>query len=631
MYKISVPVPFRLITDENREIYFKQLKTLKAERVFMFIPYLTMDKNIRKQWLDKFKTEVEKFHEKGYEVGLWMWAFERNPATDFTLNVFFDGKTDDMRPCILDEDFLADTCKWLQCVAKCGADYILFDDDTHINEAWYRGLACICPLHLKKYSEYLGREVTAEEIVNGVLCGGPNELRDAWLNTNREALKNFALRVRTAVDEVNPEVRIGQCSVMSMWDLDGMDSYEYSRLLAGNTKPYMRLIGAPYWAPKKQFGLRLADIISLIRMEASWRENKDIEIMCEGDTFPRPRYNVPAAYIELYDMAIRFAGETDGILRYSIEYQSGPLYETGYLEHFEANKEIYDALDSGILSGGKMTGVRIFEAKDKISTIKLPEEYIGNKYIEELFYSPASRFINNCSLSSVYDGKGHGGVCFGHNAKILTEEDFKMGLILDIPAALELKEKGIDVGLKSAEYIGYKEYENFHDSHGAVITSNWEAEGYEYDIKISENAEMLSEFCDEMCNPSTVASYRYENADGNRFIVFAMDAYRQGERFFRNYSRQKQITDNIEWLSGDPADAVCLGNPDLTIYTKKDGEKLIISLYNTSVDSVLSPIVTLSKEYKTAEFINCKGELKGNKLRLSKLGAFEFAGIKLYK
>jgi hypothetical protein len=36
--------------------------------------------------------------------------------------------------------------------------------------------------------------------------------------------------------------------------------------MAGNTKPILRLIGAPYWAIKQGWGNRLADVIELERM-----------------------------------------------------------------------------------------------------------------------------------------------------------------------------------------------------------------------------------------------------------------------------------------------------------------------------------------------------------------------------
>ena len=48
------------------------------------------------------------------------------------------------------------------------------------------------------------------------------------------------------------------------------DSATVSRILAGNTKPYLRTIGAPYWAVNRSWGNRVQDVIELTRMERSW-------------------------------------------------------------------------------------------------------------------------------------------------------------------------------------------------------------------------------------------------------------------------------------------------------------------------------------------------------------------------
>ena len=79
-------------------------------------------------------------------------------------------------------------------------------------------------------------------------------------------------------------------------------------------KPFICLIGAPYWSIKRDHGnSRLQNCIELHRMERSFCGD-DIEIFAEGDTFPRPRHTCPASYLELFDMAMRADGGFDGIV-----------------------------------------------------------------------------------------------------------------------------------------------------------------------------------------------------------------------------------------------------------------------------------------------------------------------------
>ena len=54
---------------------------------------------------------------------------------------------------------------------------------------------------------------------------------------------------------------------MASWDIDGTTSSEMARILAGNTKPFYRFIGAPYWAVRTSFGVSLQDAVELERME----------------------------------------------------------------------------------------------------------------------------------------------------------------------------------------------------------------------------------------------------------------------------------------------------------------------------------------------------------------------------
>ena len=58
----------------------------------------------------------------------------------------------------------------------------------------------------------------------------------------------------------------------------------------------------------------------------------DIEIMAEGDVYPRPRYAVPSSYLELFDTALMADGGMDGILKYALDYTADPSYERGYVD-----------------------------------------------------------------------------------------------------------------------------------------------------------------------------------------------------------------------------------------------------------------------------------------------------------
>ena len=62
----------------------------------------------------------------------------------------------------------------------------------------------------------------------------------------------------------------------------------------------------------------------------------------------------------------------------------------------------------------------------------------------------------------------------------------------------------------------------------------------------------------------------------------------------------------------------------------KDGS-LAVGLWNFHADIAFAPTVELSETYSKAEFINCNGELCGNKLTLTDIPAFGFVGFEVKK
>lgn len=181
----------------------------------------------------------------------------------------------------------------LKDVAGTGVDMILLNDDLRFG-AW-SGFGCLCENHVRMICEQLGENVEETRLRELILSGGKNRYRDAFLNANKRSLQKYAVKMRRAADEVNPKLRLGFCACVSSWDIDG-DAFEISKLLAGNTKPILRLIGAPYWVAcsGKEY---LQDVVELERMEASWNRDSEIELIAEGDAYSCPRLNCPASYL----------------------------------------------------------------------------------------------------------------------------------------------------------------------------------------------------------------------------------------------------------------------------------------------------------------------------------------------
>lgn len=638
MYTISVPIT--IDGPINKEALLKSLKSVNVDYLFLAPGSVSASKEANQKHFDKLKELIHYFKENGLKVGVWIWAlwitdFDQSEIADYVM-IKHNGDLHSMGSplnsnekicsgfiCPTSEKAVKIMTDFIKETAKLGPDIILFDDDfdftTHMGS-----FGCYCDRHLKLISDRLGYPITRDELSRKVTEGKSEKIRSEWLKIMGETLENYAKEIRRAVDSVNPEVRFGLCSVMSQWGIDGTTPEKLSKLFAGNTKPFLRLIGAPYWAMEKGWCNQLQHVIETERMEYAWVEDKSIEILTEGDVYPRPRHKVPAKYLEIFDTALRSAGVGSGIHKYMLDYTSKIGYETGYIEHHLKNAPVYKKIEE-IFADKTDVGVRVFETLEKIRDADFSGIENPHQYIADSFFSNASKMLANNTIPTTFSGNSAVGIAFGENARHLPPEAFENGLILDIRAAKILMEKGIDVGI---EKIGDKLINNllyFPDYDDFVVTGYGQNSAYELTLKDNAKTVIYSE-----ANGKRFAdAFHYENSDGQKFLVYGFDAAFTGDTRYRNYYTQLQLCNSIEWLSGRKMTAKCLGNPDLYMLTKQNDDGLGIGLWNIFADEIFKPVISLGDEYTKAEFVNCSGELKGDRIELSEIPAYGFAFINL--
>lgn len=622
MYKITVPIMNMPLKRMGREKMCEDIKKMGAERVFLALGAYQnayhRPPEQRAPIMAELKDNCAYFHDKGFEVGAWLWTFMVKGESPFIHMQSPDGKISSAQICPSDANFREFAAGYIKDIAACGVDLIMYDDD-------YRygfhdmGMGCTCENHVKYMEEKLGESLKDKNLSELLLSGEKNKYRSAWLEANGYYLKLFAQEMREALNTVNPNIRFGLCSCMSLWDTDGVDAETISRILAGGTKPFMRLIGAPYWATNKAWGNRLQNVIELERMERSWCKD-DIEIFSEGDVWPRPRHKCPANYLEIFDTALRADGGTDGILKYVFDYTSNAGYESGYLDRHIKNKNLYAEIEKHF-SNKTACGVRIYERKQKFADMKIPESVSGTNNVQDIFFSVATRMMSDNSIPTVYNGLGTAGIAFAENITEVSADAMKRGIIIDLRAAEILSANGIDTGILS---FGEKKdvcTEYFEDTKNYVSLCCTARE-----LTLSENAVVSSKFItsDEKEIPG---SYFYKNNEGHQFFVFAFDAYFNGDEIYRSYERSHQLKNIIEHFGNGKLPAYSYGNPDFYIMTKRDECSLSVGMWNIFADEVLNPVIELDEEYESVEFINCSGKLEKDKVYLSEIQPFAFAAF----
>jgi len=637
-YKISVPLRNPNLDIPNREYTMELLKRSNIERVFIAIAPVE-NKELQERIFSDLKSNISFFKENGFEVGVWVLSSVVRDGTGIQPRINDAGDAAHSWRCHLDEKLLKLHEHYAASVARCGADLLMYDDDLHFGHTGSKDVpGCFCPLHEALLKEMFGPEHSLEEIRQNFWSSPRNKYKDMWYAVMAATLENFAKRVRKAANQLNPAMRIGYCVNGSNYWCNGITVEKLAGILAGDTKPFVRLIGAPYWDYFPDYPSRLASVIEFERIQAQLLKDSNVETMTEGDVFPRPRTSVPSAVLECFDLAMRAEGNTTGILKYMLDYNAPADYETGYIENHMDNQDLYLQVQKHF-SEKAAVGVRVYNFPEKCTQSDI--RYRRNAKTETIM--PLEGFLlSQLSIPTTYEGSGWLGAAFGENTRYLSEEALQKGIITDVVGAMVLTEQGIDVGLRNVVGASNAGIEYF----GGTVTHMLSGQGQKmYEIEVDDKAEVLSHYAPRRAYyigelqtmPKTPAAYLYENKDGQRFYVMALDAnesikavktLREG---FRSYAKSRQLIRACEWITGAQLPVKCVGNPDLYVMCKEDENTVSVGLWNLSKDKIKKPVIELAEHYREAEFISCEGEMQENTVSLSTLYPYEFCGIVLKK
>ncbi len=466
---LSVPVINRLSTRETRADYIRWFEAVRADRIFLATEGTSADLETGNDAsIALFAENIAAYRARGYEVGIWINGFghggELSPevyartAPMTRIRDLETGAEVSDSFCPLDPAHRANYTANVKRLAQTHPDLIMIDDDLRLSGHGSVRIGCACPRHMALFNEraraagICDRDMTREELAAVLFTGKPTPHRRVWLSLMGDTLRDFASAMRRAVDSVDPAIRLGHCAVLSTWDLDGVDSIELARIFAGETKPFLRLIGAAYWENLHAFRItNLGAVTDLIRMQTAWcrAAAPEIELMSEGDVYPRPRFNVPASYVESYHQVLTADGLPD-ILKYMFDYGYEPDYETGYCRLHIRKAPLREAIAEAF-ANTEAAGIYVYEAMHKLADADLTG-YTGYDCFNR--FTPVSvNFLSRLGLPAAWERTRYTPttLVFGENARHIPAEAMGENLILDAVAARHLLVRGFDIGLASVE------------------------------------------------------------------------------------------------------------------------------------------------------------------------------------
>jgi hypothetical protein len=130
-----------------------------------------------------------------------------------------------------------------------------------------------------------------------------------------------------------------------------------------------------------------------------------------------------------------------------------------------------------------------------------------------------------------------------------------------------------------------------------------------------------------------ILAYKYENAEGKRFLVFTncADAMAKDPAHMCSYEVQSALQREIEWIAKKPLPVKTVHAPRLYTLCEKGENYTSVILLNCFEDSVLDPVIELDREYSRVEFCNSAGNIDGNRVLLDQsIGAYEFVAFRAY-
>ncbi len=638
---LSVPIAIERVTDENMDEQVAACIRAHADRVFLclFKNFMDPPEKLDVQ-LERFRRFKDKLHASGMEVGIWVDSLNHGASeigykvankTFTPLEGVFTKSKDSF--CPLDKEYTRQYQSYLKRLAQSGPDIIMFDDDYRFSVRNY-GIGCFCKLHRDALFKKTGKRYGKLRLFNKVYKGPGSPLRNAWLDVLGDSLLSFARAMREAVDSVDENIRLGCCMCIDTLDFCGTDALTLARAFAGKTKPYFRTIGAPYWNVMSPWG-DARSVAEYTRQEMAWFDGEEVEMFAEGDVYPRPRYVVPANYLECYDAYLHADGK-GGILKYMFDYNYEFGYETGYLDHHRKNYDVVRKIADAFKEKNQI-GIEIFEPMKKFATWEVDKTFppqkdflppppkgafgrffdgmIRRPYYRISDYVEKNQLLPTCSfgraqrlisqgLPTLYTPSDGVVIAFGESARHLPESYFNRGVILDSRGAKILTERGIDVGFLSAERT-YDDKEKFSFGTDLFIKKN----SFLRTLCCSEKAEIVSTYL-----PSNkVASYYYVNEKGQSFYVLGLDGFfaplRGEDGYFVNYYRQRSLRENIRRLGKKPIVASCQKSINLSLLLAQNGDEYAVGLFNFFIDGVVSPKIDVSVPIRSIECINCKAKI----------------------
>ncbi|MBR2950377.1 MAG: hypothetical protein IKC46_10995 [Lachnospiraceae bacterium] len=190
--------------------------------------------------------------------------------------------------CPYDDNFCSYIENVTKTIAACKPDTIMIDDDFRL--IYREGKGCACDLHMNRFRELSGTDMTREELVECMALDTEESCRlaDIFVETQKEALLKAARAMRAGIDSVEPAMPVSFCSCGNNMEF----AAEIAQILAGEGNPVVvRINNGNYLCGS---GRQFSKVYQRAAQQICKLKGKVDLLLAETDTCPQNRYSTSA-------------------------------------------------------------------------------------------------------------------------------------------------------------------------------------------------------------------------------------------------------------------------------------------------------------------------------------------------
>ena len=559
------------------------------------------------------KERMEQARKRGYKTGINILTtighhnenLDNSLKGEYTYMTDITGAVSHGSFCPNDENMREYIKDIYQLTARANPDYIWIDDDVRFGHMPI-GLGCFCDNCLAIFENETGVKYSRESLVKAMNEGpveGKLNLREAWLQHNRNTIARLFTLIEKTVHEINPAMPLGFMTGDRFFE--GYDFDNWARILAGpnNVRVLWRPGGGYYNDVNTN---ELVGKSHDIGRQVSVLAKEVVSIQSEIECFPYQRLKKAANIVALEASSHIASGCTGAAFNVLSQYDE-PLAEfVPLVARLKEARPFFDLMAKS-LGRTEIAGVHTFWNKNSYITGNLKDgKWLnsGNPVIGHDLY--------NIGLPACYSAKGAQVTILGKdNIFALSKDEIKKllsgGVYMDAETLQQLNDMGFGeltgFGVINSENKDRIEKFTNHALNGEFSgrerdnrQSFWKSLAYTLQ-STNKNAQVLTGLIDYTGKEASSCTMGvFENASGGRICVSGYYPW----TFMENLSKSSQMKNVFRWLSKDNLSGYIASFQKINLWIREpQNGKISLAFTNSSFDPAKDVILMLRTEKKS--------------------------------